>query len=136
MMKYRDQYTGKGRGTVEDDRTRTNYIVGHIKSCKQMRTCLRGIGPGGCVVHCALRSVFNYYTRTVVLTSRCYGVLLPAWTGYNLMIQCCDVGHYDDHTCYYSLNAMHTSKASMLDYLVTVKLVGGVQCGSRELVSA
>jgi hypothetical protein len=72
-----------------------------------------------------LRWAINNYTCTVVLTSRCYGVSFPALTGNNLMMQCSNVGHYDEHTCYYSPNAMHTSIASLLEYLVTAKLVGG-----------
>ena len=79
-----------------------------------------------------LRWASNIYTCIVVLTSRCCGVLFPALTGHNLIMQCCDVRHNDDHTSYYSLNAMYTSKAPLLDYLVTVKLAGGYSVSTEN----
>ena len=79
-----------------------------------------------------LRWASNIYTCIVGLTSRCCGVLFPALTRHNIMMQCCDVRHYDDHTSYYLLNAMYTSKAPLLDYLVTVKLAGGYSVSTEN----
>ena len=46
----------------------TNSFFGYIKPCEMIRSCLRGIGSGGCVVPLRQRSVNNYQFTFVVIT--------------------------------------------------------------------
>ena len=60
-------------------------VFGYIKPCKMIRSCLCGIGPGGCVL---LRSVVPNYTVFVVLINRSDGELMYEMTAYYWLRHC------------------------------------------------
>jgi hypothetical protein len=130
LKNHRAQYKWEDRGLAGAARPRTlkNFFFGYIKPCKRIRSCLRGIGPGGCV----LRWDSNIYTCIVLLTSRCCGVLYLELTGHTIMMQCCHVKEYEEHTKFYLHNAKYTSKSLLLDCVDMVKLAGGYSVATGQ----
>jgi len=79
-----------------------------------------------------LRWESNSYTCIVLLTSRCCGVLYLELTGHTIMMQCCHVKEYEEHTKFYLHNTKYTSKSLLLDCVDMVKLAGGYSVATGQ----
>ena len=84
-MQYGGEATVERPGLEGNGLPRKISFFGYIKPSKMIRSCLRGIGPGGCVL--PRWEVFNHFAF-VVLTNRSDGELLYEMTAYYRLMRC------------------------------------------------
>ena len=85
MMHHGGEATAERPGLEGNGLPRKSFFFGYIKPSKMIRSCLRGIGPGGCVL--PRWEVFNHFAY-VVLTSRSDGELLYEMTANYRLMRC------------------------------------------------
>ena len=85
MKRYGDAATVERPGLEGNGLPRKISVFGYIKPYKTIRSCLRGIGPGGCVL---ARWVDCHHFAFVVLTPCSDGELLYEMTAYYWLMRC------------------------------------------------
>ena len=85
MQRYGDAATVERPGLEGNGLPRKISVFGYIKPYKTIRSCLRGIGPGGCVL---ARWVDYHHFAFVVLTPCSDGELLYEMTAYYWLMRC------------------------------------------------